>query len=83
MAHPHYRWADALNDLAGLLAYRWVALPLIVLLSVKLTSLDGRVIWYLLPLLTLTFLFSIRATVALALRERAQLLAEINARKRH
>lgn len=81
MARPPYRLSSALNDLANLLAYRWVALPLIVLLSAKLASLDGRVIWYLLPLLCLTFLFSIRATVALALRERAQLLADIRARK--
>ena len=68
MPQPHYRPTDALNDLAALLANRWVALPLILLLSAKVALIAPATLIYLVPLLLLTVLFSIRTTALLAIR---------------
>lgn len=64
-----YGTAQALNDLAALLSNRWVAIPLIVLLSAKVATIAPVTLIYLVPLLLLTVLFSIRTTALLALRE--------------
>ncbi|BFM11699.1 hypothetical protein R50072_18520 [Simiduia litorea] len=75
MAHSPYKIVDMCNDLAALFGHRWVAIPLICLLGFKVVSLAPMTFWYLVPLLILTLLFSIRATASLVLRDRALLLS--------
>lgn len=74
MANSTYKIADMCNDLAALFGHRWVAIPLICLLGFKVVSLAPMTFWYLIPLLILTLLFSIRATARLVLRDPALLL---------
>lgn len=68
MSKP-YGAAQALGDLAALLSNRWVAIPLILLLSAKVATIAPITLVYLVPLLLLTVLFSIRTTALIALRE--------------
>ncbi|MDN3639816.1 hypothetical protein QWY82_13505 [Simiduia curdlanivorans] len=75
MAYTDYKLADMCNDLAALFGHKWVAIPLICLLGFKVVSLAPMTFWYLVPLLVLTLLFSIRATARLVLRDRALLLS--------
>lgn len=63
-----YSFTQALGDLAALLGYRWVAVPLILLLSAKVAMIELSTLIYLVPLLCLTVLFSIRTTALIALR---------------
>ncbi len=75
MASQKYHWLDSLNDLATLFGQRWVALPLIGLLTYKVISIAPDSAWYLPPLLLLTLLTAVRLTAALALQNRRLLLA--------
>ena len=82
MPKPAYKTWDAMNDLAALFSHRWIAIPLILMLSVKVVSLAPVTFWYLIPLMALTLLFAIRMSAAMALRDRALLMSIYETRDR-
>lgn len=75
MAKLKYHFLDGINDLAALFSHRWIAIPLITLLIFKVVSLAPITVWYLVPLIFLTLLFSIRVTAAIAIREPALIIS--------
>ncbi len=70
------------SDLAALLSYRWVALPLMILATFKLYSLDPNTLLYSVFLILVTALFSVRLCMQFIVQQRVQFAREYQQQKK-